>query len=470
MFNPTFSAKNFYDVLCRENRKGVNIEKRFFNESIYEKYTLSIKEINQKLRKPIHVFILEDTNHRKPSAELYTIYKQILRNVKITVKKEKEKVLLELLGGISKQVQHKSFKFNISKIDTDDDPIYTIGNTPANFFAMKHLQYIFHKLYDVKQSNRYHIVNQLKSLLNDKFPKYIIRTDIKKFYESIPSEILLNHLREDNLLTPKAKRLISQVIKDYMVQSDSDKGIPRGIGISAYLSEYYMRKVDYEIQKISNVSYYARYVDDIVVLFTPTNTHSFPDYFASIKEIITSDYSLELNGRKTSKIDLTKNSDKFLVNNKEKSEYPLDYLGYSFNLQNRVKKSTIPTLEVSITESKKDKIKDRIEKSFEAYSMSRDKNNAYRHIKNRIKFLTGNTRLANNKGNVLIGIYFSNMLLTNKDVIKELDLFLTEKIDSTIEKEQHKTKLLKFTFEGGFNNHSFHKFNTVKLSRILKGW
>jgi hypothetical protein len=82
-----------------------------------------------------------------------------------------------------------------------DKPVYKIEKKPEYFFALKQIQYNFRKLYKVKQANRFAIVSQIKGLLDDNFPKYVIRTDIQEFYESIPHDILLQKLNEENLLT-----------------------------------------------------------------------------------------------------------------------------------------------------------------------------------------------------------------------------------------------------------------------------
>ena len=50
---------------------------------------------------------------------------------------------------------------------------------------------------------------------------------------------------------------------------ESGSGVPRGFGVSAYLSELYMREIDNEIKALPDVIYYARYVDDIVIIFSP---------------------------------------------------------------------------------------------------------------------------------------------------------------------------------------------------------
>jgi hypothetical protein len=62
---------------------------------------------------------------------------------------------------------------------------------------MKQLQYNVFRTFKVKQANRYQIVKQVKVLLQDKFPKFIIRTDIRSFYENVPQYELLK-LIENN--------------------------------------------------------------------------------------------------------------------------------------------------------------------------------------------------------------------------------------------------------------------------------
>ena len=45
MLDQSFSAENFYSILVYENRKGNNLEKKFFRDNVFEKYSLKLKEI-----------------------------------------------------------------------------------------------------------------------------------------------------------------------------------------------------------------------------------------------------------------------------------------------------------------------------------------------------------------------------------------------------------------------------------------
>lgn len=154
-------------------------------------------------------------------------------------------------------------------------------------------------------------MSEIINILEDKSPKYVIRTDIKGFYESIPQKKLLDKLNNDYLLSARSKKFIQQILEEYNKltgQSDSDtaKGVPRGIGVSAYLSELFMREVDNKIRELDDLVYYARYVDDIIAIFIPQskNIKDFNKYKEGINKIIQDDEKLELNSDKTNEYNL----------------------------------------------------------------------------------------------------------------------------------------------------------------------
>ncbi len=473
MFDQSFSAKNFYKILIRENRKGLNLEKLFFEKDIYIEYTLKIKELNKKLRTGHKTFKSQDHKSRKPSKELYARYKKIIRFYKQKLKQEKEERLLLLLEKISINVQKPYFKFKLITNTHKNKTIYSIDNSPESFFVMKQLQYNFQKLYGIKQANRFEIVNQVKCILNDKFPKYIVRTDIREFYESIPTFKIIGHLNSDNLLSPKSKKIIKQILKEYETISGLAKGIgiPRGIGISAYLAEYYMRRIDSKLSRLIDTTYYARYVDDIIIIFTPKNSYQIHNYKDNIKGIIEKEHFLKLHPRKTEEINLIYQEDEIMINGtKQSTPHYLNYLGYSYKLINKKKKQNIPNIEIFLTPNKILRYKDKIKESFIDYEKYKDKNKGYRHLKNRIKFLTGNMRLLNNKNNVLVGIYYSNMLLTNSNSLVVLDKYLHWYIRRKVKTNSHKSKLLNYSFKTGFDEKIFYHFNNNQFKQITRVW
>ena len=97
---------------------------------------------------------------------------------------------------------------------------------------MKQLQYNVRKTFQVKQSNRFEIVKQLRGIFEDGFSKYVVRIDVKSFYESISQKALFMKIEENQLLNFQSKKLLRQLIFSYENIEDGtiykkDYGVPR---------------------------------------------------------------------------------------------------------------------------------------------------------------------------------------------------------------------------------------------------
>lgn len=429
MLDQSFSADNFKKILDSENRKGVYLEGRFFPV---------IEEISKRIR------ACEDETERRGIIE------------------EKKRELDKALNKVCKNIAAPNFKIELKKITISgkDKPVYTIENTPECFFSTKQVQKNIYKLYKVKQANRDVIIGQLLNLLEDKLPKCVLKMDIKDFYESIPQERLFSKIHNENLLNPFSKKIIRNILDSYNRLSENDKkiGIPRGVGISAYLSELYMEDVDSWINNMEDLIYYSRYVDDMILIFSPTiDRRNEGSYFNKTKEVLKKEYSLCLNDDKREGIDL--------LDKAASREHTIKYLGY---------KITFGTGEVKIelTEKKFNRYKNRIDKAFKHYLNFKKINEkkAWKQLKKRVRFLTGNTRLTNNKKNILVGIYFSNKLLTEKGSISELDIHLKKQINTCIKSIRLQNKLKKYRFLDGFEKRRFSPFKSNELKDIMKIW
>jgi hypothetical protein len=102
-----------------------------------------------------------------------------------------------------------------------------------------------------------------------------------------------------------------------------------------------------------------------------------------------------------------------------------------------------------------------------------DSRSARRILIHRLNFLTGNTRLQNNKANVLIGIYYTNSLLSEPfDDLLELDIFLADEVEANITSSDLKRRLKLFSFLNGFKEKKYVNFSSnnkrVTLDEILK--
>lgn len=434
MLDQSFSLKSFREIFDIENRKGNNIEKRFKNDfSISLAKTFDLKRINKQIR--------EENNFKKK--ELYTQRKAI--------KKERNEIIDQKLEEISNQINQHRIK--ILKGKDYGGQSYKLEDNVCNFFISKKIQENIRDTYKVRQSSRYAILSQLINLLEDNCPKYVIRTDIKNFYESIPQKTLLEKINNDYLLSIKTKKFINQILESYnglTGQTDADTaiGVPRGIGISAYLSELFMRNVDNQIQELDDIIYYARYVDDIIAIFVPQSKKEKREknfnYKEKIEEIVENE-KLSLNEDKTETYNLLNNSNIL----KDKT---INYLGYAIgsNSENEV-------LDIKLSEKKLSKYSDRIRLSFEYFSKKKHHNRkkAFKLLSARIKYLTSNTKLRNNKDKVFVGIYYSNPFLNSDKSLKKLQDELDENINQTELTDKQKQKIKAYSFIDGFKKRTF---------------
>ncbi len=232
-------------------------------------------------------------------------------------------------------------------------------------------------------------------------------------------------------------------------------GIPRGIGISAYLSELYLREFDEAIRNLPRVFYYARYVDDIIIFLSTDDADKEEKLRELIADILERTSGLELNLNKTSAY-IIANPNTDLNIPKE-----IEYLGYKF----LVKKKEI---QISLSEKKVSNYKKKIDKLIYIYTKSCKNKKEKKLLVNGIRFLTTNTRLLNNKSNVLIGVYYSNALLTDLSIWDMLDNYVRDKlqfigangINEYIESKG-------YLFRRGFENKKFTAFRALQMTTII---
>ena len=434
--NQAFNTESFLKIFYNENRKGNYLEKKF---SIFKK----IKLISDKI------------------IEINKTERQTSKKVE-RLKKKKHSKLKIILEKIEKNIEEKKYKLEIkSDLEIKGKRIYTIDDTsPEIFFIFKKIQSNIQRSFKVKQSDRNEIVHQVKNLLDNDLPKYIIRTDIKNFFESIPHEKLKKKINKNHILNSDSKKIINTILWKYKEKISLEKGIPRGIGISAYLSELYMRDIDNKIKSLPNITYYARYVDDIIVIFTPNAVYNNSNYLQDIRDIIEKE-ELETNEDKTAGIG--------------KETYKFDFLGYNF------KKNCKEDIIIGITKTKLKKYKNKIDIAIDLYNKESkfDEKKARKLLVKRLKYLTENTRLLNVKKDIVIGIYFLNRMLTSYASLEALDKYLKNKIDKDlkphsklkhIDSDRLKNRLQKFSFKEGFKKKKFCEFTTKDFQTILKPW
>lgn len=385
--------------------------------------------------------------------------KELLRYLRLADLKEhkttKEALKVDLDIAF-KEITAGTFDFTVHK----NGMIFYSGNL-VDVLVLRKLNDNIKRIYKDEQANRRVIINQVTTLLPDACPFWILRTDISKFYESVDRGRIFSKLQNDARLSYFSLWIIKRIFTHKLIQAN--KGLPRGIGISATLSEIYMRKFDRYIRSCTGVYYYSRFVDDILI---------FSNSEDSLKEIRDHmDEHLEVG--------LTQNKSKTQIYNGNQilEKRPLEYLGYKFlikKLKGDEKKVTI-----SIAERKVKKIKTRLVLTFVTFL----KNPDIVILEKRIKFLTGNFSIksvSDNGHDLKAGVYYNYLHINDLSPLKELNDFyqkllnsrsgsLGRKLAAKLTKDD-KDRLKKYSFKHGFEKKVYHNFNFADMKQIKECW
>lgn len=422
-------------------------------------------------------------------------------------KKKEEKTIIDdlenkKLGEIKRYAEALLREMRAKKLipKIDDFLLFDKTTFKAGDFKSKVVEQLVKediaKHYKRIPADRNTIIEQLKGLLGNRLPKYIIRADIKSFYESVPMDRLLKKLEEDGYvaaITMWYLRLIAQRVK-----AEGIDGVPRGLAFSAYLTEIYLQRIDDDIKKLPYLYFYQRYVDDMVLLFSVGKSVHWP-YFSkelgihwtNLKEIIDNEkLALHEEGDKKS-----------LIYSGVSNDNEFDYLGYKFII-NKGK------LTVRLSSYRLDKYKNKISSIIKHYNKRahdneslagiqkplprgvrrRKREQPLRRLFGQLSALTGNGMLKGPKSNILTGIYYSNRHLTSLEDLENLDQYLAKKIKSSLrlpnnlfryseESKPEETRkrikemmISKWSFVKGFNGRRFCNSSSYfnRLNQIKK--
>lgn len=445
MLDQMFTAENFRRIYDTENRKGLDLASRYF--PTLEPLTLAVRDKVQAIR-------LHRALETSMATDVFEATLLTLKTELAALKADKSAAVDDLMDDISQKVLKPSFKIALSKKDgPKGKPVFCIDAEPETFFVIKQLQRNIHRIYSVKQSNRHDLVCQLRDMLGSSFPFELVRTDISSFYESIDRKKLVEKLDRDQLLSPASKKYIKQVLDSYGTISGAANGVPRGVGISAYLAEFYLRPVDSAIRAIPGIVLYCRFVDDIVAVFArPPAGKNLGSYKDRIIDIF-GENALTHNVAKTNEFALADPNPK-----------DFEYLGYKFSIN-------AGKCEIGPSTAKVDKYRVRMNAAFDEYWLERSlrTRRAYRELIWRIKFLTGNTRLSNSKSRAATGIYYNNSIATDLTSFGQLDQELKALI-ATLKSSSLQKQLKKLKFTTGFVQRRYHNFSARELQVIVKAW
>lgn len=283
--------------------------------------------------------------------------------------------------------------------------IYRIANLKDELVVRKICRNL-NKATKAHQQNRDAIVSNISKLITEGVPYRIYRLDIKSFYESFSDSYILETINAHSRINPTTKRLVSDLLKQYAANGGT--GLPRGLSLSATISELLMSEFDDAIRHIGGVYFYARYVDDILVITKGSENCSV--FKKDLKNLLPS--GLKLNHCKQIIRTIDERVSPIKPAAAKTTVLSFDYLGYRFTVSEPIKFDKnkkdgdhFRDLCVDISESKIKKIKTRIARSFLDFSVNGD----FELLRDRVKFLTTNFRIKKSGADKyrMAGIYYS---------------------------------------------------------------
>jgi len=408
-------------------------------------------------------------------------------NLKISLDRRKrksksvsKKISTTCLGQISKSIADGAYR-------SSDLYHYNLNGKPIFCTKTVEDEAVFSKLndnvkyvYSVRQSDRNAVINQVIALLKEETPKYIYKLDIKSFYESVPVLDVAEKLSRDNVLSTQSNLVLKEFLRVLDIAGIS--GVPRGMGLSATLSELSMRNFDSKVSSIDGVYFYSRFVDDII-LFSTKKIALKGDIISLLPGGMTLNWkknrvirvekcrcgnSCKCGDRNCKCIDKCKcriDPDKMLS---------FEYLGYKFDFSDLASKKSGNTVRVGLAASKIKKIKKRLYLSFKYYSRKGN----FKLLENRVKFLSGNYYISSalsRTDQMRSGVFYNYMYITDTEDYKEIDLFLKKLLNARMSRKvkllpAHRRRLARYSLVSGFECKRTFRFNGNQINKIKGVW
>ena len=413
----SYNYDSLNDAFNAANRKG-KMQKRYLSPE----YLAAAQEYH-KMRDRLNELLREKTAERTED-EVDFLKQSMKENAQ-----QQKALLQEHLSNVSSNILSSSFRFNLTPDASADPkkPVYSIGTTAEEFFAMQVLCWNVKKLFSISMSSRNEILSQLKMLLReDKNRYYIIRTDVCHCFESIPHDKLFEYLEGNNLLDVKSKSLLRGLIRKEFENKNlrpvikaPQTGIPRGCAISSLLSEFYLSKIDEVIRRtLPGIVFMARYVDDIIIVVHPDldDEHhwSLDDYVKALTDAYAKNgLTIHTPTDGTNKC--------YTYDSIDTTSLKFDLLGYTIQ---SIKGNKDKQGFFSLSKNKKQRISNRITKTFQKFDVLLNTVSydiAAHYLFDALHVLTCNINLYNAKRGVKVGIFYSNQLLDNIKDLESLD-------------------------------------------------
>jgi hypothetical protein len=357
----------------------------------------------------------------------------------------------------------------LQEIEIKGNIAHSVRSTP-HLVVLRCLNQIIRQSVKIEPSDRDTIIRCLATVLAEGVPHRLYKFDIKSFFESIDTPALFQQLANE----PDMPRSAVLVLNSYLnlLLDRNIRGVPRGIQLSATLSEYIMKQFDEYVSRLPEVYFYARYVDDIVIV---TGAREDKTHFArQIKRQLPR--PLEFNTTKTRVLDIPvqKKSDGLSIVG------DFDYLGYNFSIHEsaRIHNRLCRSNQITIAPRKVRRLKSRLCRAVTSFIVD----NNISLLERRLQLLTGNYNLRDISTGRLrnVGLYCNYRRANSTASLIELDSFFRSLVIgnrsriarrlSTACPTQERRSLLRFSFAKGFTEQIFYNFPSAELAELTLCW
>jgi len=332
----------------------------------------------------------------------------------------------------------------------------------------------------LRETSRDSIIANISQLLREGIEYRVYRLDLKSFYESIQKSHAIGLIEGLTLLSQPTKKHIKAIL-DFHISSGRT-GIPRGLALSATVAELVMQEFDNTIKINGSVFYYARYVDDIIIITDRTER-----IFKFIKTIKSSlPAGMQLNTKKQIICETSGDVTPHKPTSPPTHELDFEYLGYRFWVASPLRDNKkregqhFRDIRLDIAESKVKKTKTRIARSLLDFNSRGD----FELLRARLKFLASNFSVidADRDRKRLAGIFYNyHRIDASRSLsLKELDAYLIKIISSGNGKLsdlfymrtslRQRRELLSISFSRGYACKIFLHFSNSKLGKIQECW
>ncbi len=212
---------------------------------------------------------------------------------------------------VSQTYQHGNYKEffvhdpkirHIRKAEVRDRLVHqSIYTTLVQIYEPK---FVFHSFSCRKGKGTHKAINSLKKMIlkvskNNTKPCYVLKCDIRKFFDSVDHEILKKQLNKV-VLDEKSQWLFSEIIESCVLLSNNNRkrGLPIGNLTSQIFTNIYLNELDQFVKHQLRQKYYIRYADDFVIL--DQNKNLLTQLIPKIRTFLDQNLKLQLHPQKMS--------------------------------------------------------------------------------------------------------------------------------------------------------------------------